>query len=343
LSEKAVFGIVLTMLLTSMLTLTFSIPRVMASAAPPTQWTKTYGGPGTELSYSMVQTSDGGYALAGATNSYGAGGYDFWLVKVGPELPPAPPQARISVSKFFTDSSLNPLPLDSSGNSKVDVLLARGVVRSTNPGEVLAWVNVTNTGAVPFQSLRVNETLPVDWVVHLKKGENCELEEDRSCHETFPVDWALHPPYIPGLGAIHVYFANTTSLGTNPEITQPSTITVSTGNPEVIHLGVPNLNDTAIGHPLMPGQTILLSVKLTYSLKGTRQTAKSYPRNYTDTTSAAAWPEPNYTGTSATSSTTAFFMAYAKVCRRPEVVWRHRQRRRWRSFPKTTMIISTNW
>jgi hypothetical protein len=45
------------------------------------QWSKTYGGTGDEGAYSMVQTTDGGYALAGSTNSYGAGSNDFWLVK----------------------------------------------------------------------------------------------------------------------------------------------------------------------------------------------------------------------------------------------------------------------
>ncbi|MGA3192317.1 MAG: hypothetical protein ABSD73_07365 [Candidatus Bathyarchaeia archaeon] len=44
-------------------------------------WNKTYGGAGDEVANAIVQTSDGGYALAGWTGSYGAGNYDFWLVK----------------------------------------------------------------------------------------------------------------------------------------------------------------------------------------------------------------------------------------------------------------------
>jgi len=44
-------------------------------------WSRTYGGAGQEGAYAVVETSDGGYALAGYTNSYGAGYNDFWLVK----------------------------------------------------------------------------------------------------------------------------------------------------------------------------------------------------------------------------------------------------------------------
>ena len=45
------------------------------------QWNKTYGGTGSDRAFSVVQTIDGGYILAGETNSFGAGNFDFWLVK----------------------------------------------------------------------------------------------------------------------------------------------------------------------------------------------------------------------------------------------------------------------
>ena len=46
------------------------------------EWNRTYGGPNSDYAFSTVGTSDGGYALAGRTRSFGSGGTDFWLVKV---------------------------------------------------------------------------------------------------------------------------------------------------------------------------------------------------------------------------------------------------------------------
>jgi hypothetical protein len=46
------------------------------------QWTKTIGGKNWEWGYSLIQTSDGGYAITGATTSFGAGGYDVYVVKL---------------------------------------------------------------------------------------------------------------------------------------------------------------------------------------------------------------------------------------------------------------------
>jgi hypothetical protein len=44
-------------------------------------WNHTYGGAKDQFAFSLVQASDGGFALAGYTNSFGAGDDDFWLVK----------------------------------------------------------------------------------------------------------------------------------------------------------------------------------------------------------------------------------------------------------------------
>ncbi len=44
-------------------------------------WTRNYGGSSDDLGQSVAQTSDGGYIIAGATNSYGAGNYDAYFIK----------------------------------------------------------------------------------------------------------------------------------------------------------------------------------------------------------------------------------------------------------------------
>ncbi len=44
-------------------------------------WNKTFGGSSYDSSRSLAGTSDGGYAIAGSTYSYGAGSADVWLIK----------------------------------------------------------------------------------------------------------------------------------------------------------------------------------------------------------------------------------------------------------------------
>ena len=45
------------------------------------QWSRTFGGPNNDRASFVQQTSDGGYVIVGATESYGAGRQDFWIVK----------------------------------------------------------------------------------------------------------------------------------------------------------------------------------------------------------------------------------------------------------------------
>jgi hypothetical protein len=44
-------------------------------------WAKAYGGTNNDTAYSVQQTSDGGYIVAGRTGSFGAGGLDIFLIK----------------------------------------------------------------------------------------------------------------------------------------------------------------------------------------------------------------------------------------------------------------------
>jgi uncharacterized delta-60 repeat protein len=44
-------------------------------------WEKTFGGSNEDRGYSVQQTSDGGYIIAGYTNSYGAGGRNVYFIK----------------------------------------------------------------------------------------------------------------------------------------------------------------------------------------------------------------------------------------------------------------------
>jgi len=209
---------------------------------------------------------------------------------------------------FFTDGSRNPLSADSTGNPMVTAVVSGNTVQTTTPGQVVIWVEVQHTGFnATFQSLAVNATLPVDWVISPNWGQ--------------------------ARGAIHVYFVNTTTLDSPDsasfassvlpnafDITQPSRISVSNGGVQVL---IPDLAATPIGHHLMPDQTILLSIKLGYALKGTIQPANSYPRQYVSSASSKGWIGfPTYPGSAAFSPSACydsmgmphdcFFTAYAR-------------------------------
>ena len=46
------------------------------------EWQKTYGGDNHDIAYSIQQTTDSGYIVAGYTFSFGVGGADFWILKL---------------------------------------------------------------------------------------------------------------------------------------------------------------------------------------------------------------------------------------------------------------------
>ena len=91
------------------------------------QWMKTYGGTGTDYGMNLIETSDGGYMVIGCTDSYGAGSYDFFIVKTDS-------LGNMQWSKYF-------------GYNGWDV--AYGVVETADKGYVIA--GSTNTSQSGFK------------------------------------------------------------------------------------------------------------------------------------------------------------------------------------------------
>ena len=56
-------------------------PVFLGLSAGQVTFERVYGGSRTDIAYSVRQTPDGGYIVAGETRSFGAGGVDVWLVK----------------------------------------------------------------------------------------------------------------------------------------------------------------------------------------------------------------------------------------------------------------------
>jgi hypothetical protein len=55
------------------------------ATAPEEEWSKTFGGEADDVAFSVQQTSDGGYIIAGSTDSYSSDYGDIWLIKIDSE------------------------------------------------------------------------------------------------------------------------------------------------------------------------------------------------------------------------------------------------------------------
>ena len=65
----------------NLISLISKMSLVKTNASGDTLWTKTFGGAGNDYGIGVIQTSDGGFALIGTTESFGAGSGDIYVVK----------------------------------------------------------------------------------------------------------------------------------------------------------------------------------------------------------------------------------------------------------------------
>ena len=153
---------------------------------------ETFGGPEADRAASVVETSDGGFALSGLTESFGAGGKDAWLVKVSGEGGPVPTPPNFEVTIDSTNS-----PVEEG-----EVLSVTGTVENTGGQPDTQTIEATLSGAGS-----VTETV--------------SLNASESRTETFSVPTNLIGP---GTYTITVESENdtaTTQVTVNPDNTAP--------------------------------------------------------------------------------------------------------------------------
>jgi hypothetical protein len=106
------------------------------------QWTKTIGGSSDEWAFSIIQSSDGGYVVAGETYSFGAGYFDMYVVKL--------------------DSSGNVQWTKTIGGSSDD--RAFSIIQSSDGGYVVAgFTSSFGTGGADFYVVKLDSSGNVQW------------------------------------------------------------------------------------------------------------------------------------------------------------------------------------
>jgi uncharacterized delta-60 repeat protein len=105
-------------------------------------WSKTIGGTNSDGIYSLQQTSDGGYILGGWTTSFGAGGYDMFVVKLDSS-------GNISWSKTI-------------GGTNGDVIFS--LQQTSDGGYILGgWTTSFGAGGYDMFVVKLNSSGNISW------------------------------------------------------------------------------------------------------------------------------------------------------------------------------------
>jgi len=128
------------------------------------EWNEIYGGTKDDQAYSIIQTSDRGYAVAGYTYSFGAGSSDFWLIK-------------LAISVSITSFSISPNPFSPNGDGVKDTTTIKATFTTT-----VNWLLQIKNGAgkVTRSWTGTGTSLTITWDGKDKNG-NIVLDGKYKC------------------------------------------------------------------------------------------------------------------------------------------------------------------
>jgi len=119
-----------------------------------TSWTRTFGGANDDQGYTVQQTSDGGYIIAGLTRSYGAGGSDVYLIKTNAA-------GDTQWTRTFGG------PLDDRGlcarQTRDGAYIVGGWTTSYPDSSVYIWLIKTNANGDTLWTRKIGDTLGETW------------------------------------------------------------------------------------------------------------------------------------------------------------------------------------
>lgn len=109
------------------------------------RWNRTYGGQEQEWANCVVKSKDGGYLLAGRTESFGAGGGDAWLVKTDSS-------GNMQWNKTYGDADRE--YVQSVVQTRDGGYVFVGSINSVTSGDADAWVTKTDsTGNMEWNAI----------------------------------------------------------------------------------------------------------------------------------------------------------------------------------------------
>ncbi len=128
-------------------------------------WSRNYGGPAHDEALDLQLTLDGGYILAGFTQSFGAGGTDFYLIKTGPDTACNSPQSpTVVIQSVYPHAHLHWDPALSIGGCHIAV------------DAYLVWYSPTSDGQYYFHGYTADTSYTHYGVMAFASGMHYQVQ-----------------------------------------------------------------------------------------------------------------------------------------------------------------------